>query len=39
MEISGAHREVFVPVQQVQNIAVSICISIIRITFEQHAGA
>jgi hypothetical protein len=39
MEFSNVHREELVPVQRVQSIAVFICISTIRITFEQHAGA
>ena len=33
------HREVLVPVQQARTVAISICISMIRIIFEQHAGA
>jgi len=36
MEISSQRREV---VPQSRAIAISICIGIIRITFEQHAGA
>jgi hypothetical protein len=33
------HREVSASVQQAHAVAISICIRMIRITFEQHAGA
>jgi len=39
MELSNVHREVFVPVQQARTVAIFICIGMIRIIFEQHAGA
>jgi hypothetical protein len=39
MEFSKEHRKVLASVQQVRPVAISICISMIRIIFEQHAGA
>jgi len=39
MEFSTEHYNAFVPVQQARTVAISICISMIRIIFEQHAGA
>jgi hypothetical protein len=39
MEFSNVHREAFAPVQQERTVTISISISMIRIIFEQHAGA